>query len=329
MNATRSWLPYVGFFGMQASLANPAGAAEIEYQLLSLPGFTVEVPKGQLIKNVSTPQVGAYEWAYLPAGRRDKHAPPSDSVFKLNVSWIAAGMLRADWIRYVAPAIDSQGAFSGTELGSERDIGKDRWLGVRREPAMELDRPFTAIGLIECNARFSVTIRFSFHENAAAQAAATERIVNSVKCDPATAQLKAPEAVLALPAVFKRVNDTSMQKYAAPDGRTIGVTFLPQDMVRSRRSLVPALQMQLSDHFDFELGEDGFHGLNASEQGLERLRNALFQIDEGKLAGSFVRVRYCEGPQLTFFAILQGSPGAKVDENAARTLLDKVGCPGH
>jgi hypothetical protein len=192
---------------------------------------------------------------------------------------------------------------------------------------MEMDRPFTAIGLVECNANFSVTISYTFHETAAAQAAATERILKSVKCDPATAQLRIPEAALTLPGRFKRVPDASVQLYAAPDGSNLLVTFLPQDMLRRLGNFVQALQMQAMDHFGAELYEDGFQRLESGEQGLERLQNSLFRIDSGKLAGSYVRVRYCLGPQLTFFAFLRGPGGKPPSEGAARELLDTLRCP--
>jgi hypothetical protein len=322
--AARLWAPPV----LLLAACGAVHAAEPEYQTVTLPGFTVEVLKGNLVKNVATATAGAYEVTYLPAGRRDKQASPADSVFRLNVSWIARTLPRGDWIRFVQPGIDSPGSFSGIELGRERDIGTDRWLGIRAQSAMELDRPYTAIGLVECNAGFSVTIAFTYHEDAAAQLAATERIVKSVKCDPATARLPIPEALLTLPASFKRVPDASVQRYAAADGSTVRVTFLPQDMLRRMGSLIPALQMQVTDHFDAQLAEDEFHGLPSSEPGLERLRNGLFAIDAGKLAGSFVRVRYCPGPQVTFFAFLRGPKGKPPTEETARELLDNLKCPG-
>ena len=71
-------------FALLLAICGTALGADPEYQTVALPGFSVEVPKGTVVKNVGTPQAGAYEIAYLPASRRDKRVSPGDSALRMS-----------------------------------------------------------------------------------------------------------------------------------------------------------------------------------------------------------------------------------------------------
>jgi hypothetical protein len=291
---------------------------------VNLPGFSIALPAGDVISTSSSPSSGKHEI---------KLAKPSflQSVFedavregKASVEWSSQSYSLEDWKTMLLPTMMqtfSSGMKGGrSEVLKEAVSGDGRWTYVVGEPKIPV-----GIGVINCDASFSLIVILARYRDIDRQFADLDRIVKSVQCSTTDANRARPVAATRLPEKFGRTPDREVQIYQALDGEQLVINFTRSDVQRDQTIYRHLIRALLENSMGIKIPESRIVLLPAGEPrpvGKSSIMRA--EIPESHEA-IYIGTLYCPKVDLSLINLWYAP---QFSDELARERQSQLGCPG-
>jgi hypothetical protein len=285
----------------RVAAAVPQGASQSGMKATELPGFTLDLPAGEVTSQVGAPEAGAHTQRVGAA--------------ELRVLWQATHNTVAD-----LPVLRE--VLAGTTTAQVQAVPLQRADGVLDIVAGKARA--AAYAVVVCPGGFTVTIVHTapLAELAKLQATAP-RIVESVRCKPESARLQPPQFAIVPPGGFGRI-EGSGDAYRSLEGDRLAFSSVQMDTTRGPperiaeyvRNLgattwgLPADQVGVSEDAAFGAADDGRQLLRVQRTGTD--------------AAFYHYAHYCPALQITLMARIE--PGDGKDLRAAE-LANRLQCP--
>ena len=311
-------LPGVSFaWAIIATLAGCAKDAP-ETQRVVLPGFSVELPPGDVISTSSAPTGGKHSIKLPAPSWSDSFNGVERAEQELEVHWTTNVLSHEMWSAQYIPAIASQlpSAGANAKVLEERTVAGDRWLYVVGNESTPV-----GIGVVNCDPHFSIIVSYVRFTDRARQATSLSRIIESVRCAVADANRARPEASTRLPAKFGREKDPSGQFYRSLDGERLGINIGSGDVQRDPAVLRDLIRAVVNGTMRVQTGDWQYLQNPTPANNASILRSTISESGVNVYFG----VRYCAPSNLSTITFWI-SPNA--NDAAARERFSQIGCPG-
>lgn len=289
-----------------------------EAQRATLPGFSVELPRGRVITTSTRPTAGKHA-VQLPS-------PPWSNFFnsgersyrELEVNWSTNAMPRAAWSSQLIPALAPKIAAAGPnpKILEERSVADDRWfyvVGTESTPV--------GIGVVNCDPRFAIVVTYVRYTDRARLAESLSRIVNSVQCAVTAANRDRPVAATRLPAKFGWVTNPEAQTFQSLDGEFLAITVGDDNVQRKPELFREVMAATASAVLGTQLDDWQYVQNPTPERNASILRAAVPASGRKVYVGAV----HCTPANISLIVFWFGS---NPSDNLARERFSQIGCPG-
>ena len=292
-------------------------------QRISLPGFSIELPSGKSLATSKSPTSGKHQVDLPSPGFKEIVFDRARTKPIVWVEWSTQAYSRDEWKTLLMPAIAQsigKATKNSTNVLKEQSVSRDRWLFITGSPSAPI-----AMGAVNCEETFSITIIEARYGDVEREAAAMRRMVESVNCEVTDENRARPVAATRLPAKFGRTPDAVVQTYQSLDGEQLIVNFTRSDVQKNHQGYRTIIQALLSNALGTEIPDSSMIELPkgdphpAGRYSLMRLQ--LGSADDSLYVGTF----YCPRIDLSLITLWY-SP--RSSDPLAHERLSQVGCPG-
>jgi len=299
--------------------ATSASAADATFERVELPGFSVEVPAGRVVRRASDPSAGVYE-VDLTYARRSLRLPPDEGgVARVTLSWLSR--LDSDAEREIRIR-DEAGLFGILHPEPPPAYAPAR---DRRVVLVGDERFPKAVGSVDCAADFGVTLVMTSDERHLVTLAAARRVLESVACHVTADNRAPPVPALRLPAGFRHTADNRVLRYDGANGDWLRIEVASGDPQLHVSSLLNAAASAVATVFNASVGTDGFSGFEGSRPIRGEMKHTTMRAHvDGEAGNIHVALLYCPQQDMTFISILRTGSG---DAATAKAVFAGITCP--
>jgi hypothetical protein len=300
-----------------------SGSDDAAFERVTLPGFSVELPRGTVKHTSNAPSAGKHELELPEPSFLDSLSQKVVGTPKVSVEWMAQSFTREEWDRDMVPIFTQAVArgVPGARVLHQEAVGDDRWLHIVGLP----DSP-VAFGVVRCDDGFSVMLVHGRYRDVEKEAVELRRIMKSVQCKVTEANRARVLAAVRLPEKFGRTKASEAQIYRSLDGETMTLNFSAGDIQKDQRAYRAVVASLLSNSMGIQLDDSQLAALDTAVQRPSG-KSSLLRVD---LPNSAQHVRlyvgsvYCADRNLTLLSFWGTFKG---DDALARERLSQVGCP--
>jgi hypothetical protein len=290
---------------------------------VELPGFSIELPEGEVIRTSGEPTHGKHEIRLPQPSLFEKTFEKIHDAGKVEVEWSSPSLSQEDWKSMLLPAI--VGALDSTVGGKngilkEASAGTDRWIYVIGQP-----RTSVGLGVVNCDPAFSVTVTLVHYRDVERQFSELSSIVKTLNCAVSRTVRERPFAATRLPEKFGRTPDHDVQIYQSLDGEQLAINFTASDVQGSPTIYRHLIRGVLASAAGVEIPDSQFDLLPAADPkpaGKSSLMRANFPATHESL---YVGTLYCPTVDLSVIGIWYSH---QPSEQLARERQTQYGCPG-
>jgi hypothetical protein len=293
------------------------------FNRVNLPGFSIELPEGEVTKTSSAPTDGQHEITLPKPNLLEETFEKMHAAGKVQVEWSSQSFSQEDWktllLSAMIQALDAS-TKGKNEILKEASAGKDRWLYVFGQP-----RSPVGIGVINCDPSFSVTVTLVRYRDVERQFSELLSIVKSVECAVSDSNRERPLAATRLPEKFGRTPDREVQIYQSFDGEQLVLNFTSSDVQRNPTTYRHLMRALMSSAMGMEIPESQLELLPASDPrptGRSSLMRANFPATKESI---YIGTLYCPKLDLSLISMWTSR---QPSEQLARERQTQVGCPG-
>lgn len=282
-------------------------------QATQLPGFKIDLPKGEVTKTTALPVAGVHKLTIAPAESQvTRLLSPTGGRREVRVFWQASHntvddlpMLRQGMIQGI-----------GFPMQPLPPPGPGRTLDIGLSPPV-----LVALGTVLCDGGFVISVMYTGRTTARAEVEATAtRMLRSVRCDPHTAALAPLRATVSLPIAHGKVARVRDESYYTVAGDALFLNSTQQDVTRGPPGL-----LERSASAAISAGTSiPPENITATRLTDVDTGTALVRMQTTELPTSFVFARYCPELDVSLMVVLAPYDGS---DERARWLARGVGCP--
>lgn len=196
-------------------------------QRVTLPGFSVDAPTGEVVDHSESPSGGKYH-VKLPRASLARHLL-QDIVqnSEFIVSWSAQTSTHEEWQRAYLPLYTRamQAVIPDARVMHSEVLDEARWFSV-----VGNDRAPVAFGVVNCEPRFGIDITFSRYHVLEQQLALMRRTLKSVRCEVKEENRALLEPTLRLPESFGTVSGDGGLQFHSLNGEVLVTNFTSGEM---------------------------------------------------------------------------------------------------
>ena len=288
---------------------------------VELPGFSIELPGGEVLATSQAPAGGSHKVHVHPSllgivTRRELTNP------QLVIQWMAQRASLEDWRTIYLPLfVQALGAkFEKHQVLKEEALDDQHWLFIISFSDENLPM---GIGVVKCDEDFEVMVIYGRYRSAGRQATELGKVLRSVRCTVREANRTKLRAALRLPEKFGRTSDAEFEGYKSLDGEMLVINFTNGDVLRDRGTYKVIAKGLLASGLGTQIPDSGIDYL--PDPAL-RHRASLIRarIPDNGLT-TYVGSQYCELQEQTLI-FMWVAPEA--GDALAAERLGQVGCPG-
>jgi hypothetical protein len=288
---------------------------------VELPGFSVELPRGEVLSTNPAPASGTYRLDVNPSVlgwiiRRELSNP------QLGIQWISQAATLDEWRKNYLPVMIQAlgGKTEQHRVLKEQAVDDQRWLTVIGVGKEEL--PF-GVGIMSCDEKFHVMVIYGRYRSPERQAAELGKILRSVRCGVRQENRNRLSAAVRLPEKFGRTSDADFEGYKSLDGEVLIVNFTNGDVLRDRGIYKQVAMNLLASSLGEQIPDSDANYLPDPEL---RHRASLIRVRlKDPERHAYIGSQYCELQEQTLMFMWTAPRGS--DARAAERLA-QVGCPG-
>ena len=317
----RRWITPIVLLGVIVSMYLE-DRANARVQRVDLPGFSIELPRGEVLSMSPAAAGGTYRLDVNPSVlgwliRRELSNP------QLGVQWLSQratlAELRKDFLPVLIQALASKG--EEHRVLKEQDLDDQRWLTVIGVGAENL--PF-GIGFASCDETFHVMVIYGRYRSAERQATELGKILRTVRCvarGPVNSTRLS--AAVRLPQKFGRTAEAEFEGYKSLDGEALILNFTDGDVLRDRGAYRVVAKSLLENAFHVQIPDASIDYL--PDPALRHRASLIRARLQNPARSTYIGSQYCELQEQTL--IFSWMAPDATDARAVERL-GEVGCPG-
>jgi hypothetical protein len=292
-----------------------------EFERVTLPGFSIELPHGEVQRTSKAPSAGKHEIKLPAPSLMDIALRRSVSSPQVSVEWMAQSFSREEWDGQMLPIFTQavSRTVAGARLLRQEALDNGSRLDVIGVPGSPV-----AFGVVRCDEKFSVLVVHAHFRDPDREAEEIRGILRSVTCNVTDANRARVVAAVRLPPKFGRTMDRDVQMYRSLDGEQMTLNFTSGDIQREQKAYRNVMLALLSTSMGTQLRDSQLISLDTAAQhasGKTSLLRAEFSGTEKRL---YVGSVYCADRNLTLISIWFS---AQRDDGLARERQSQIGCP--
>lgn len=298
---------------------SPCEAQNIGVKRTQFPGFSIELPAGNVIEDSKEPSGGQHLRLLAEgplAGIPHLREP------LLQVLWLTESMSYEEFRDQFLPAMAAHqpNAMPGERVLREMRVDDTHWLALYGTPGVPI-----GIAMAKCGPAFSVSIKLRLHDSVDSQLATTRMLLESIRCASTDKLPKRPEAAVRFGSTFGRVGSAPTQKYRSLDGEHIIIGFTQgevfSDFEEWRGGTLSAMEMELRRPIQVQWSR-----VVRIEERPDFRATRLLRVDlPGDPRPIYFGGLQCEDLRLSFLVSIELP---RADDTLAARRLAQVGCPG-
>jgi hypothetical protein len=292
-------------------LVDARGAGGRVDHVVQLPGFTLALPAGQVVRSTTLPSAGSH--VETPAVEGVENA-------LISVYWAQHGKSHADWVAMNRDKVFGSLVPGVKMITKEENVAKERWVG-----SIGGDGEGGAVGIVTCEPGFSIMFMVNVSKRIAEDQRVAREIAKSVQCAFTDANRHKPDATVRLSRRFARVPNPDQQQYFSLDEELIMVNIVPGNSFANGSDALQAMMLGImSKSVSLTPAEVKVVRLQDTELS-DGKRLVVRFLGDPKIERRYIAVQYCKDMAATInVALLMPS----VEDVKALQLLDGLSCPG-
>jgi hypothetical protein len=296
-----------------------AESATPELKPQQFPGFSVDVPEGEVVKSSRLPFAGRHE-VRLPQPEMLERLNPLDHTVpapRVIVSWAQHDLDDGEHFQLLRGSLLKSLPGKNVQVLKESSTRADVNVLVIGEPGKPI-----ALGTRRCERGFNVDVMVMVSTDVDEQFALARRITESIRCALTDANRRRPEAATRLPPGFVRVKREQFPTYVTLSGEQLVVNFTTGNVLGEPKAYGAVITGLLSEGLGVPVAQIQSEVVPVKSTPARQI--GLLRVH---IAGdsSYVGSVWCPKLGVTFLAFYASSMPAEV---RARELLDSLGCPG-
>jgi len=298
-----------------------SGSQDGEFSRVSLPGFSIELPRGKVKRTSEAPSAGKHELDLPEPSFMDSLSQKAVSKPRMSVEWMAQSYSRQEWDQQMLPIFTQSLAreVPGSRILRQEALSDDRWLHVIGAPGSPV-----AFGVVRCDAKFSVLVVHGRYRDLERETDEFRRIIRSVTCNVTDENRAHVVAAVRLPEKFGVLQEDQGQVYRSLDGEVMNLNFTSGDIQKDPRTYRNVITSLITTALGIQFEDSQLVSLDTAVQSpggkTSLLRADLPDTPERLYVGSL----YCPDRNLTLLSIWAAQAR---DDALARERQSQVGCP--
>jgi len=302
-------------------LAAPNGAyAGDEPAPVQLPGFTVNLPSGDVINTSQLGFAGRHEIRLPEPSMLDRMNPLSKRIAqpRVVVSWSQHGLADGEWYVQLRGTLLKSFPGENVQVLKEQRSSKDSWVTVVGDAKAPV-----GFGTYRCEAGFNVDVVVAVSADAEEQFTFTRGIIESVRCALTDANRRRPEASMRLPKDFGRVLREQFPTYVTTAGEQVIVNFTTGDVLRNPKALNAVMAGTMSQAMGIPVATLKMTTITVAQES-ER-KDGLLRMETKDGEAAYIGALWCPKLGITLLSVYS-APDAS--EARARVIVASISCPG-